>query len=231
MVRREFWPDASAQGRAQVPTARRLENVDQLLANGIRIGSPASRAAIVEFADFECPFCRRFHATYADLKRRFGDDLSLVFIHYPLGSHRFARPAARAAECAATRGRFGDYARLLYLKQDSLGLKSWGSFAFEAGIQDTLAFSRCAIDTVVVQRIENGLALGKGDWRTRNPHVDRERVDVLRATIASGAAGSDRGPTREIHARQVGHNTGDEVGEESPNFVAGAARGSGDSCG
>ena len=161
LLRRELWPPDGSRSVTQGARPIRVENFAELLAGGIRVGDPASRVTIVECADFECPFCRRFHETYSDLQKRFGNDLSLVFIHYPLESHRFARPAARASECAAVRGRFGDYARLLYQKQDSLGLKSWNSFAFEAGVRDTLAFAGCLSGTLGVQRIENGLAMGK----------------------------------------------------------------------
>ena len=108
MVRRELWPRSSQASEAEHASATRIENFDQLVRSGIRMGNPESRATIVEIADFESPFCRRFHETYSELKERFGDELSLVFLHYPLQSHRFARPAARAAECAEARGEFDE---------------------------------------------------------------------------------------------------------------------------
>lgn len=74
--------------------------------------------------------------------------------------HRFAMGAARGAECAEKVGKFGEWVDLVYSKQDSLGLKSWGAFALEAGISDTATISRCATDPAPVTRIEAGRAFG-----------------------------------------------------------------------
>lgn len=161
MIKREFWPAMAAPAATIETSPKLLANFDELVSAGIRMGNPASQVTIVEFADFECPFCRRFHAAYSAVQQRFGEQVSLVFLHYPIQSHRFARPAARAAECAMDQGRFSQYADLLFQKQDSLGLKGWTSFADEAGVADTAAFSRCASETHEIERIENGLRLGE----------------------------------------------------------------------
>lgn len=115
------------------------------LANhGIRIqGSASSPIQILEFSDLECPFCRRLHETLAGLPALAHDSVSVVFIHYPLEIHRFARVAALAAECAEHEGLFGTFVNRVFQLQDSLGLKDWTIVAKEAGVADTLAFLRC----------------------------------------------------------------------------------------
>ena len=132
----------------------------EALSTGVEMGDTAAHVKIVEFADLECPFCRGFDRIARDAMRKHPTDVSIVFVHYPLESHRFAEQAARAAECGANLGKFSEVVELVYTKQDSLGLKSWGSYAVDAGINDTLAFRRCALDTVSIKRIEAGKALG-----------------------------------------------------------------------
>jgi protein-disulfide isomerase len=80
-------------------------------------------------------------------------DVSLVFVHFPLPGHRFARQAARAAECADARGRFPALVSLLYKQQNSIGMKSWGAFAREVGIPDTASFHPCALDPSAIKQL------------------------------------------------------------------------------
>jgi len=71
---------------------------------------------VVEFADFECPFCRDEEPIVARLEAAHGDDLRLVFKHLPLsGIHPDAEAAAVAAECAGQQGRFWEMHDLLFV--------------------------------------------------------------------------------------------------------------------
>lgn len=127
---------------------------------GIRVGDSTARVTIVVFDDLECPGCRTFHRTVRRVLKEHPQDVSVVFVHFPLTSHRFALPAARAAECANQRGRFASFIDVVFAKQDSLGIKSWGSYAQEAGVRDTAVVSACARGADAVDRIEAGRALG-----------------------------------------------------------------------
>jgi protein-disulfide isomerase len=64
---------------------------------------------IVEFSDFECPFCRQLQTTLRQLIESYGKDVRLVFKHLPLEGHRNSLPAARAAYCAAEQDRFWQF--------------------------------------------------------------------------------------------------------------------------
>ena len=77
------------------------------------------------------------------LREKHPSKIRWVFRHWPLPYHRFASPAARAAECAADQGRFEPFHDAVYRWQDSLGLIGWSQFAIAAGIPDTLAFTKC----------------------------------------------------------------------------------------
>lgn len=137
-----------------------IANWAEFLPSGILVGEDTAQVKVVVFSDLECPFCSRFHQTFRRAQQRFGKSVALVFLHYPLAGHRFAKPAARAAECALPEGRFGELLDVIFAKQDSLGLKSWASYADEASIADTLGFARCASDTARVARIDAGQSLG-----------------------------------------------------------------------
>ncbi len=63
-------------------------------------GDPRAPVTIVEFADFQCPYCSRAANTVEQILEKYGDDVKHVFRHFPLRTHRWARSAAIAAHCA-----------------------------------------------------------------------------------------------------------------------------------
>ncbi|MDZ4674227.1 MAG: thioredoxin domain-containing protein [Gemmatimonadota bacterium] len=138
---------------------------------GVRVGEQTAKIAVVEFSDMECAACARFQRTIEEVLDEYPLDVAFIFVHLPLEGHRFARQAARVAECAETRGLFFPMISVLFGKQDSLGLKSWGSFALEAGISDSASISACAWDSSPVARIDAGLALAKKLDVTATPTV------------------------------------------------------------
>ena len=152
---------------------------------------------VVEFMDLECPFCRRSHLALEGVADEFVDSVAHFVVHYPLDIHRFARPAARAAECAALQDRFAEYVHVVFLKQDSLGLKDWSSYANESGIRDAVGFQECVAQTGLVPRVEDGLEIGEeldvqstptviiNGWRLGFPPRDTEGyIGVIRDILA-----------------------------------------------
>ena len=132
----------------------------ELLDAGVLVGDARAALKIVEFGDFECPACGTFERTLRSVRAQYGADLALYYIYFPLSYHRFARPAARAAECARSVGHFGPMHDALYAAQDSLGLKSWASYAADAGIADTVEFNKCALSRSELAQVERDEAMG-----------------------------------------------------------------------
>lgn len=96
------------------------------------------------FFDLECPYCAQFHqAVFTEIWSNQSDKIGFSFVHFPLDRHRFARPAAHAAECAAEQGRFLPFIDRIYSGRDSLGLKSWWGWAQEAQVPDSIGFHEC----------------------------------------------------------------------------------------
>jgi protein-disulfide isomerase len=87
-------------------------------------GAPDSRYTLVEYGDYECPDCGRLFETILALRAELGDELRLVFRHYPRsGIHRHAQQAAEAAEAAGGQGHFWEMHDLLFANQNALGTK------------------------------------------------------------------------------------------------------------
>lgn len=196
-ARREFFP-SRAQAQAPSP-ATFVEGWNAVLLAGIRVGSADAPVTVVEFVDFECPFCRRADSVLASVQQRFGSDVALVFVHFPLPNHRFAMPGARSAECALDQGRFDQMRRLLFIKQDSLGLKSWVSYARDATVPDTSLFNACVQRTSEIARVADGRRLGQhfGVRGTPTIWVNGWRVspapDEIEAAVARAVAGQPIG--------------------------------------
>ena len=71
-------------------------------------GPANAKVNIVEFSDFQCPFCQRANPTVEQVLKTYGDKIKFVYRHYPLPNHPNARPAAEASACAeALTGRAG----------------------------------------------------------------------------------------------------------------------------
>jgi protein-disulfide isomerase len=85
-----------------------------------RRGGAEPKVTIIEFSDFQCPFCARVQKTLASLLHDYGDDVALVFRHNPLAFHERAMPAALAAEAAREQGKFWEMHDALFADQDHL---------------------------------------------------------------------------------------------------------------
>jgi protein-disulfide isomerase len=172
LIHREFFarPNVISGGSPGKPPEL-MANWSDLLKTSVVLGDSGAPVKVIEFMDLECPFCKGFNSRARALRQKYGRSVAVAIIHFPLEMHRFARPAARAAECAGERGRFEQFLNLVYERQDSIGLKSWASFAREAGVPDTVAFLRCVSASAAVPRIEAGLALGQRIGVTGTPTV------------------------------------------------------------
>jgi protein-disulfide isomerase len=160
VLRREFFSTPAPNMQAeQKPVYIKDWRAD--LGKAVRIGSPQAPVQLIEFSDFECPFCGSFHKTLKTLRDRYPDQVSLEYVHFPLPMHRFAIPAARVAECAGEQGRFEAMHDQLFDGQDSFGLKPWSDYATAAGVLDLTAFDACIKKLDPIPRIEQGKELGK----------------------------------------------------------------------
>jgi len=163
-------PDQSQVIDGEPPTF--VKDWEQILSSARPIGGDsAAPVTMVVFSDLECPACRAFHPVAQRALDAHPRELKVVFVHYPLDMHRFALSAARASECAAQAGLFLGWVEAVYNKQDSLGIKSWASYAADAGIADTTTVEKCAKDPKPVARIQAGLQFADKEKLRGTPTV------------------------------------------------------------
>ncbi len=108
------------------------------------IGPADAPITIIEFSDFECPFCTRWHQqVWPRLQEAYGDKIRLVYRDFPLYSiHPNAGPAAEAANCANEQGRFWEYHDLLFAAEQGLGREAYEAYATQLNL-DLAQFKTC----------------------------------------------------------------------------------------
>lgn len=122
-------------------------------------GNRDAKIAIIEFSDFECPFCARLHPTLTRIVEE-NKDVKWVYRHFPLSSiHSRALSAAAASECIAKLGSndaFWNFADTAFADQRKLGSNLYEELARSAGI-DSSAFNACTKDKSIASEVRADL--------------------------------------------------------------------------
>ena len=145
--------------RLQTPPPLRLG----VTASGPTRGTANAPLTIVEFADFECPYCRQMTSTLDKVLAEYGDKVQFSYRHLPLPNHRFAFKAAQAAVCADQQGKFWDYHARLFKATRELSTETLAEIARELKL-DTAQYAGCmsgeASRKVVSADVQEALKLG-----------------------------------------------------------------------
>lgn len=142
------------------------------------LGNKDAKLTIIEFSDFQCPFCRVFWKdTYKQIKKEYIDTgkVKLVYRDYPLDFHPMAGPSAQAAECADDQGKFWEMHDKIFMEQDKLGqgtvtyaasdLKKWAS---QIGLNAS-QFNQCLDSGKYKSEVEKDLADGSASGISGTP--------------------------------------------------------------
>src|SRR5262245_61703528 len=122
-------------------------------------GPAAAPIELIEFSDFQCPFCLRAYPTVNQVLTTYGDKIRFVYRHYPLPSHPNARPAAEASECAAEQGQFWPYYEKLFADQTKLTDPQLKQAASTLGM-DMNRFNACVDSRKYKDRVEHDIKDG-----------------------------------------------------------------------
>lgn len=108
------------------------------------LGGDTAPITIIEFSDYECPFCQRWHQeVYGQLQETYGDKIRLVYRDFPLyGLHANAESAAEAANCAGEQERYYEYHNLLLSGGKEFGADTYKAYA-ESLKLDVKGFTQC----------------------------------------------------------------------------------------
>lgn len=141
---------------------RRLTAWRKLESSGRVIGPDHAPVKLVEFSDFQCPFCAQLQETLGGVRAAYPEEVAIVYRHLPIERlHDHAIAAANAAECAAQQGMFAEYHDALYEEQWAIGRRPWSSFAEAVGVPDLGAFDACVRDSSYVETVRADLALAR----------------------------------------------------------------------
>jgi protein-disulfide isomerase len=130
--------------KAKTAVSIALEPPRQKVADAGHASKGPANAPIVmvEFSDFQCPFCQRANPSVDQVLKTYGDKIRFVYRHYPLPNHPDARPAAEAAACAQEQDKFWPYHDQLFANASKLSAKDLKDHAAAAGL-DPARFASC----------------------------------------------------------------------------------------
>jgi len=134
----------------------------------LRPGAPSMGPAdapvtIVEWSDYQCPFCKRAFPTVEQVLNEYKDKVRYIHLDYPLPFHQQAMPAALAVHCAEDQGKFWEYNNNLYSTPGDLSKTDLAKRAADLGL-DSAAFEACMTankhETLIKTNYDDGAALG-----------------------------------------------------------------------
>ncbi|HZP48637.1 MAG TPA: thioredoxin domain-containing protein [Vicinamibacterales bacterium] len=168
--------------RAKTPVRVSLEppRLTIATANSPSRGPSSAPIELVEFSDFQCPFCLRAHPTVDQVLKTYGDKVRFVYRHYPLPGHPNARPAAEASECAAEQGKFWPYYDKLFATQSRLSDADLKQDAAELGM-DASKFNACVDSHKFAAKVDADVRAGQ------EAGVDGTPAFFINGRLVSGA--------------------------------------------
>ncbi|MBD3359855.1 MAG: thioredoxin domain-containing protein [Candidatus Buchananbacteria bacterium] len=127
-------------------------------------GPVDAEVVIVEFADFQCPFCKQANPIIQQIRQEYKDQVKIIYRDFvDAASHPQALNAAMAAECADEQGEFWSYHDMIFSNQANLSIEKFKSIAVTLGL-DTEQFNKCLDDKKysfeVFNDLEDGAKLG-----------------------------------------------------------------------
>ncbi len=153
-------------------------------------GPETAPITVIEFADFQCPYCRSVHPTVERLLLEYRDQIKFAFVDFPLENHKRAVPSSMAARCADDQGQFWDYHQALMVVQGDLSDDDLEARAADVGLnmeQFQACYSSESYRQVVLDNYDAGTMVGVTSTPTFLVNgrmiIGAKSYDVLRAVI------------------------------------------------
>ena len=146
-------------------------------------GAKNAKVTLVEYSDFQCPFCSRHLPTVEQALKDYPNDVRLVYRHYPLSFHPEAQKSAEASECAAKLGGNDAFWKMhdeLFAKQATLGRTLYTELAKNIGL-NTTNFDKCLDSGEMAARVSTDLNEGT------SAGVEGTPATFVNGTLISGA--------------------------------------------
>jgi protein-disulfide isomerase len=153
---------------------------------------------LLEYSDFQCPFCKRVQSTLLKLRERYSNQVQFGYRHFPLAFHKEAQDMAEAVECAREQGRFWELHALFYKAngETKITRNKVIQFAKRVGVKDLPEFQKCW-DTgkhreQVLRDIREGIQLGIQGTPAFILGVYDEESDTISGEMLSGAVSEEK---------------------------------------
>jgi protein-disulfide isomerase len=155
----EVLADLKKQEEKNKPLGK--DSVAKLTAgNAPSFGPKDAKVTLVEFSDFQCPYCSRAANAVTELKKKYGEQVHFVFRQFPLSFHQNAHVAAQASLAAHAQGKFWEFHDKMFANQGKLDRESLEGYAKEAKL-DLAAFKKALDDKTFAPIVDAEMKLGE----------------------------------------------------------------------
>ncbi len=156
----QLMAEGRQKGEYAVTVAKPVEpRLDISDAGNPFMGAKDAKVTIVEFADYQCPFCARMVPTLVGLTKKYDGKVRWVYRDFPLDFHPNAKPAAVVANCAGAQGKYFEAHHFLYENTSALSEEVYARLADTLKL-DKAAFETCRKNPDVTKEVETDLAAG-----------------------------------------------------------------------
>ncbi len=146
-------------------------------------GAKSGSVMLLEFSDFQCPYCKKVQVIINGLIKQYGDRVAFGYRHYPLATHREADESAVAVECAREQGKFIQMHERLYQQQSRQSSKDLQDLAKEIGVADLKKFNACLKDDRYRKLLEHDIEVAGAAGITGTPSFIIGRYDRNRGVV------------------------------------------------
>ncbi len=161
------------------------------LGRGYIRGNKEAKVIILEYSDYQCPFCARVQPTVTELIKEYGGKVAFGYRHFPLPFHKEADEAAIAVECARDQGKFETLHALLFENQQNQFVHDLIGFADEIGLENVDQYEKCIVEEKYRSRVLEDMKAGKEAGVTGTPGFHIGTFDPksgrVRGELLSGA--------------------------------------------
>ena len=147
--------DDAQNAAAPAPTG----TVPSVSADDHMKGNKNAPVTLIEYSDFQCPYCGAFEPTLDAVLAKYKDQVRLVYRHFPLSFHPNALPAALAAECASEQGKFWEFHDAMFKNQDSLSADYYKKLAADNKLNIS-KFNDCVSTQKYLKKVQDEAAAG-----------------------------------------------------------------------
>lgn len=154
-------------------------------------GNKNAQVMVLEFSDYQCPYCRRIQGTLTQLIEKYGQNVAFGYRHFPLAFHTEADEAAIAAECAGEHGKFFQLHEILFENQRQQHKPDLINYAKSVDIKDEKAFVQCLEEDRYRDLVNNDIQDGAQAGISGTPGFIigqyNPQTRVVRGEVISGA--------------------------------------------